>query len=349
MSSSSPTFVSGLRVTQYFNVAGLVILIYDYCITLGAEVLWIWGRRWDITRVTFTVARYLAFLGAILTVYSAVTTRTGNCSPFSDVNNVIHIFAIVAAEGLLIQRTYRFWNGSKRLLVWLLGFTVILIVIVVVVPNLVHISHIYSDPGGCIFVGNRTDIIMYGALLLYQFILICLIICSPMTMNIYRDTLMYIACITSITIINTGVVASVPAGYISMFATLQMVLHSVLSSRILFNLRQTEALELQHADRTQATILLKGYNMIGSSTATVSREEDECYTTLFLALSPQRLQINIDRLMMSSTSQYRQIQTLATEDVDVAALNELEEEYWAQVDELDLEGMVEAAIDKPGN
>ncbi|EGO24690.1 hypothetical protein SERLADRAFT_438308 [Serpula lacrymans var. lacrymans S7.9] len=39
----------------------------------------------------------------------------------------------------------------------------------------------------------------------------------------------------------------------------------------------------------------------------------------------------------------------ATENVDVAALNKLEEEHWAQVDEFDLEGMVKAAIDKPGN
>jgi hypothetical protein len=61
--------LAGLQTSKYFNIAGMAILIFDYAITLEDEGRWVWGRNWDVTRLVFTVSRYLPFAGAGLTAY----------------------------------------------------------------------------------------------------------------------------------------------------------------------------------------------------------------------------------------------------------------------------------------
>ncbi|KAJ8584833.1 hypothetical protein M405DRAFT_865893 [Rhizopogon salebrosus TDB-379] len=55
----------------------MAIAIYDYCLTIAPEVELIWGRRWNVIRVTFTLTRYVTFIGAAMTTYAAVADRSG--------------------------------------------------------------------------------------------------------------------------------------------------------------------------------------------------------------------------------------------------------------------------------
>jgi K+-sensing histidine kinase KdpD len=69
-------------------VAGLGVLIFDYFLTLGAEVRWTWNRRWNASRVLFVISRYMAFVAAAMTSYAAIATRANeNCSHFSQASN----------------------------------------------------------------------------------------------------------------------------------------------------------------------------------------------------------------------------------------------------------------------
>ncbi|KAG1870851.1 hypothetical protein F4604DRAFT_1583532 [Suillus subluteus] len=70
--------------------------IFDFCITFQDEVKWTWFRPWDITRVIFAISRYLPFIGSGLTVY-----------------------------GLLVIRTWAFWQRSKRMLIGLVTYSVV--------------------------------------------------------------------------------------------------------------------------------------------------------------------------------------------------------------------------------
>ncbi|EGN93594.1 hypothetical protein SERLA73DRAFT_163395 [Serpula lacrymans var. lacrymans S7.3] len=245
MSMISTSFLAGLQVSLYFNVAGLALWVYDYCITLDVEMCWIWGGRWNATLILFTVARYLPFAGSILTVHSYPQTQLQTqlqSEIYVVASYVIHIFGIVAAEGLLVQRTYRFWNGSKRLLAWLLGFAAILIVLAIFVSAQEGSAMaVYPNPN------SRKNAMVYGFLLLFEIVLLCLIICSSMTMAVYRKAMIYISCIISMTLVNIIVTIVAPIAYIYSLLTLQAVMHSVLASRLLFDFRQTEAEELQNA------------------------------------------------------------------------------------------------------
>ncbi|KAG1724718.1 hypothetical protein EDB19DRAFT_1834052, partial [Suillus lakei] len=110
--------VGDLQISKYTNIGSLAILIFDFCITFQDEVHWIWSRPWNLIRVIFTISRYLPFVGSGLTAYAAL--RVSGPSG----GNIIHIISIVAAEGLLVIRTWAFWGKSKKLLIGLLTYSV---------------------------------------------------------------------------------------------------------------------------------------------------------------------------------------------------------------------------------
>ncbi|KAG2079097.1 hypothetical protein BDR04DRAFT_1146792 [Suillus decipiens] len=124
----APIVNTGIQTAKYCNVAGMGVLIFDYFLTLESEIRWTWNTRWNTTRILFVISRYMAFVAAGMTSYAAIATRANeNCSRFSQASNAIHIISIVASEGLLIIRTYAFWQQKKKLLAVLLVLAAICI------------------------------------------------------------------------------------------------------------------------------------------------------------------------------------------------------------------------------
>ncbi|KAG2036377.1 hypothetical protein BDR03DRAFT_1011718 [Suillus americanus] len=241
--SDSDTF--GLQLAKYTNVAASAILIYDYFVTSHSEVQWAWGRKWGIIRTTFTVSRYAPFAGALMTSYSAVKTW-GNqdvgstpfisaastathietqCTPFHDALNGIHFLGIIASEGLLIARFYAFSGNKKAYLIALLSFA--------------------GPP--CVFEGARSSALPYGLLMFFEIVLMFTTAFlrywhyfgfnNKLMRSIYHDGLFYMFCITMISTVNVIVIVVLPLSYSEMLNTPQIVAHSVLASRILFNLQ----------------------------------------------------------------------------------------------------------------
>ncbi|KAG1727439.1 hypothetical protein EDB19DRAFT_1750496 [Suillus lakei] len=63
--------------------------------------------------------------------------------------------------------------------------------------------------------------------------------------------MVYMLCIIAITVTNVIIDAAFPVGFTNMFDTLQLVIHSVLASRILFHLRSSDS----HAHETDLPLL----------------------------------------------------------------------------------------------
>ncbi|KAG1730785.1 hypothetical protein EDB19DRAFT_1912822 [Suillus lakei] len=171
----APIVNTGIQTAKYCNVAGLGVLIFDYFLTVEPEVRWTWDGRWNVARVLFLISRYMAFVAAGMTAYAAIATRDNeDCSHFSAASNAIHIISIVAAEGLLIIRTYAFWKQSKRLLAILLVLAAISIACAVsitqVVGNLMAAPVDPSAPptSNCTFEAGRSSAIQYGFLVAYE-------------------------------------------------------------------------------------------------------------------------------------------------------------------------------------
>ncbi|KAJ8580924.1 hypothetical protein M405DRAFT_19496 [Rhizopogon salebrosus TDB-379] len=257
---STPLFVdAGIQASKYCNVGTFAVLIFDYCITIEAESRWVWNRKWTFVRLIFTISRYLPFCAIGMTFAAALRTQYypgESCVRYGVVSHVLHILCIIAAEGLLIIRIYVAWN-SKRLLTFLLVFPVVCFVSSYILSDtqLVFnftnmISNPIPDPGNCLFSGGRNNVFEYSALLLYELVLLCLMLfvrfrrykngIGAFQQIFFKDTtryMLYIMIMSSISIILT---MAPPITWVSITDSPQILMHSVLASRILFNLRESE-------------------------------------------------------------------------------------------------------------
>ncbi|KAG8221756.1 hypothetical protein J3R82DRAFT_2057 [Butyriboletus roseoflavus] len=232
-------------------VAGMAILIFDYAITLEDEARWVWGHAWDVTRFVFTVSRYIPFAGAGMTAYVALRSNSDSCGPSSGQSSlIIHVLGIIAAEVLLVLRTYAFWQGDKRVLYGLFayaGVTIGAAVGIAVVPQ--QLIPGAQAPPGCYLTAGRNGTFVYLFLMFFEMVILFLMVYkyirsyrevrSSIVTTIYRDGMFYIACIILVTFTNTVVDGALPFQFSDLLETAQITLHSVLASRILFNLRKS--------------------------------------------------------------------------------------------------------------
>ncbi|KAG1769675.1 hypothetical protein EDD22DRAFT_151575 [Suillus occidentalis] len=233
MSSISFSEVADLQVSKFANIGAFAILIFDFCITFQDEVKWTWSRPWDITRVIFVISRYLPFIGSALTAYAALRV-SGPPAP-SLAENSIHILSIVAAEGLLLIRTWAFWQKSKTVLIGLIAYSMVTIIAAVsmnVFPNHQLISAAMStlpEQGG--FESSRNAALVNSATTDKPE--------GSIISTVYGGSVFNMGCIIAITVTNVIIDAVFPVGFSNMLDTLQLVVHSVLGSRIMFHLRSS--------------------------------------------------------------------------------------------------------------
>ncbi|KAG1884082.1 hypothetical protein F4604DRAFT_1979995 [Suillus subluteus] len=264
---------AGIQASKYSNVGMFAVLIFDYFITLEAESKWVWHRKWTFVRFIFTVSRYLPFFGIGMTFIAALRTQYypgESCVRFGQASNVLHIICILAAEGLLITRIYASWK-SKRLLTFLLVFPVVCFVISYILSHSPLVVFEYEnaspinipDPDSCLFSSGRGSVFQYAALLLYELVLSCLMLyirfskysdaIGPLQQTFFSDSLgymMYIMVMSSFSIILT---MAPPLTWVSITDSPQVVIHSVLASRILFNLRASEGRSRIHTTLTDVS------------------------------------------------------------------------------------------------
>ncbi|KAG1865854.1 hypothetical protein DFJ58DRAFT_770542 [Suillus subalutaceus] len=248
----------GFQTVAYTAVASIAVLLFDFIITFDSEVRWTWGREWGITRIIFIVSRYLPFVGLAMTVYYSVGSTHGgipNHGTSTDVYDGVRWLGIAASELLLVLRTYVVWGCDKRFLILTLTFTTVVSVVVLVISD---VSASESGDSTGVFEGGRNSSIVYGLLMLVELVLMALTLykrCksfrlegSPLVITLYRDGVVYILCITLVSMANCISIILLPPSYTGLLAGPQLVTHSVLASRILFNLRAMSDLQNTVAD-----------------------------------------------------------------------------------------------------
>ncbi|KAF9236962.1 hypothetical protein BU15DRAFT_76452 [Melanogaster broomeanus] len=149
----------------------MVNQVFDYLITIEDEVRWVWGGKWDTTRVIFTVSRYVPFVGTGLMSYCVpFDSPSAPCATGLETTAIIiHIIGVVAAELLLILRTYALWLGDKRILYGLLAC----IVVAACAAIALYTSPMQFLTGGqpqigCLLESPRNSALVYAILLLYE-------------------------------------------------------------------------------------------------------------------------------------------------------------------------------------
>ncbi|OAX43652.1 hypothetical protein K503DRAFT_862144 [Rhizopogon vinicolor AM-OR11-026] len=222
-----PDFIARQTVA-YTGVASAVALLFDFCITFDSEVRWTWGRKWGITRISFVISRYLPLVGVtLMTRYAVEATHGGIANyamltPVSDSCEYIHFLGAFAAEVLLLVRIYVFWGCDKRFLVVISVFSMATAIAMLTIAGIDKIGNSTDSTHRVLEVDKNASII-YGLLVLFELVLLSLTLYkrfkthrlenSPIVVTIYRDGVIYMLCITLVSMVNCIVIFALPSSY----------------------------------------------------------------------------------------------------------------------------------------
>ncbi|KAJ8589407.1 hypothetical protein M405DRAFT_933473 [Rhizopogon salebrosus TDB-379] len=254
----------GRQTVAYTGVASAAALLFDFCITFDSEIRWTWGRKWGFTRIAFVLSRYLPLVtGVGITVYYTVEATNGRTTNYGLAVlfyscEYVHFLGAFASEVLLALRTYVLWECDKRFLIVISVFGMAsLQATTAAILAVAGVNSIQGTPDATywhrVFEENQSASIIYGLLAFYELVLMSLTVYkrfkfnqrdnSPLVATVYRDGVIYMLCIALVSLANclTGFV--LPLSYTTLLAGPQVLAHSALASRILFNLRATSELE----------------------------------------------------------------------------------------------------------
>jgi len=191
----SPENVSGeilqIRLLTSLNVVCIAVLVYDYLITLGDEIEYVWGSKWNIGKILFLLIRYPAFLD-ILVVKGANMSAlpTEYCQALVYAEEWLFAVGIGMFTLMLALRTWVIWNRSRKMTWILVPLQIALWIVMLVFAslNVYAKTEFYLYPSsvgnmGCLIVGRIAQPnyffidVAIGAFEICIFILTCLRVC----------------------------------------------------------------------------------------------------------------------------------------------------------------------------
>ncbi|KIJ50344.1 hypothetical protein M422DRAFT_245602 [Sphaerobolus stellatus SS14] len=272
--SDNLLFLRENPISGYFQAISLVILVYDYLITLSDEVALIWTAPWTTARVLFFLTRYSAWIDTSL--FSIVHfAREGHlsipaCRALYEAYGWFLSIGVFIAELVFVFRTYALWNKSMRVLFGLfgIGFPI----------TAASFYATYKDTSAVMYkqvpgqqdclnvsspVSNKILLLDFSGVIIFETIILILTVVSAFKQSnlrrtslgetLYKDGLMYYVYLTLFTVTNLLVLA-VP-GFLTSgasLALLQRVIHSIVTSHILLHIRRAGA-QLHRDDSEEYT------------------------------------------------------------------------------------------------
>ncbi|KAG9316003.1 hypothetical protein JVU11DRAFT_3664 [Chiua virens] len=246
---SVATVESYLYVSECGVVAAMALLSFDYCLTFRKEVEWLFGTRWTLARIHFTSLRYLPFVALALAITNIpCLTSIGNkllrTSRHGDKRDV-----------LPVHRTRRRSNSTN------ISNARLVCLAIAIVPSETIVSQpttsIYETLD-CVGVqGTAAMALQYIGLIVYEMSMLGLNwvafrrmekqnLLGQLITSLYHDGMLYMAIISLFSVINAVVALTTSIQYSDTLNSPQMVLHSILASRIFFNLRETSQQEQEN-------------------------------------------------------------------------------------------------------
>jgi len=244
-----------LRIVNCVNVVSLTILVYDYCLVLSSEVDLVWKSKWSIVKVLYLLTRYPAFSDTALSVYESLgPVALENCWAINAAGTWSTLFGISVAEVILVLRTAALWGNNKKIL-WSLSLVLAALVIICMVFQSLFLNSQTAKPppfpsiSGCNLVGGN-PIVIFNFIFLIMFEIAILVLttyrwfkrfkgsANPLVATLYRDGIVFFVCLSLISLGNVLILSLGPDEYHALITPFQRVMHSVLSCRILLNLRE---------------------------------------------------------------------------------------------------------------
>ncbi|KAA1470555.1 hypothetical protein DENSPDRAFT_879796 [Dentipellis sp. KUC8613] len=248
-----------LTLVTYFDLSAMTLLYYDYFLTLPDEIDLIWGSRWTATKVLFLLNRYIPFFDAVLGVYHQLASEVSEetCYAMYAGSGWMVVYGVGISEIILVFRTYALWEKDRRIGVGLgalfvIGWAFMSVYLDKFLKSLqfVPMREIAPNFTGC-FVTKVDNIlyICYVITLSYETTIVCLTLIkglqhfrntnSPLIFSLYRDGILSYTCLLVSSSSNVIVLLCGPPGYTNLLSGTQRMVHVILTTRIVLNIRRS--------------------------------------------------------------------------------------------------------------
>ncbi|KAL4264400.1 DUF6533 domain-containing protein [Pleurotus pulmonarius] len=245
------------RTTSYAPVACVALFFYDYLLTIIDESNLVWAAPWSFGKIVFFLTRYPAFVDISLMLYYDVGNGSKDtCHLLFKITDWMILVGVVIAELIMIIRVWALWRRSRTVgAILIVAFVTSIIIAAVIFSRFidrrifVQLNSIAPNLHGC-FTIRQTPVYYQGYLLLmaYETLIAGLMLAkgafylrhgsSSYITGFYKDGVVYYAALLTISAMNVGILLSGNPGLADIFIVPQRALHSMLSARILLNLRK---------------------------------------------------------------------------------------------------------------
>ncbi|KAJ7141572.1 hypothetical protein C8R46DRAFT_1135285, partial [Mycena filopes] len=250
--TSTTAAVEAARETFVNNCATaafIVILVYDWLLTLGVEIDYIWRQKMSWGKLLYFINRYLVIIDLVILLNCI-------CVPWFHIDSWLGVLSIVSIDTIMLVRAWAMWQRSKRVLVLLLSLQV---VFTMCLKFLLPSSTSPAEPAipspnnirPCLTGFARPDVLYalwMGVVVWDLTIMVATLMraiptirldrsVAPIISLILRDGIQYFVLMLLIALGNIVVINKAPGPLATMLLTLQRVTNSVIGSRIMLNLR----------------------------------------------------------------------------------------------------------------
>ncbi|KAF7368003.1 hypothetical protein MSAN_00866100 [Mycena sanguinolenta] len=244
---------------QYVNVASFAILVFDYCLTFGMEATLIWPARTSFLRTLFFLARYTPFFDVPMTLYYSLAPNIAlhNCLSLNVVSTSMGAFGIAIGELILLVWAYAL-SGCLRMVLIVFGTIYLIEVLSTVVLIGLYLRSLRFGPPllsaipGCNETGSNSLLIgvSFTLALFNEIVLISYTLWlgykkyrrlrNPFIVTMYRDGITYFLLLFLGYAANFTILFAGEGELQELLTTFVRVMHSVLCSRVLLNVREVE-------------------------------------------------------------------------------------------------------------
>lgn len=246
---------TNLRSQNYFFVSLAFFWVYDCFLTLEQEVSLIHGPPWKKGSILYAMARYLPAFVLCIHLYMNYLPNEHfvTCKLLHSMWYCASAFCVASAEGIFILRTYALW-GSKKSILGLMLSTVLCLAIADVIMTITISSRLelqLSDMGGGCYSLAYNKMAAYPWTLLVVFELEIIVLTMIRVYWAYRErecllldillqhNIFYFGTGLALSVINILTIECLPFTSSDMFGTFQIVMHTIIVTRMHLRLYST--------------------------------------------------------------------------------------------------------------
>jgi len=290
-----------LQRVRYIHASSLVLLVVDWACVFPDEVEYIWRSKWNLIKILYLLSRLGPYVDTPLSVimYLGPDIPFQACEKMYRAAGVSTFFGIFVSEAILILRTTAIYGNTRTILYPLLGLYGSIAVAGSVILYIFLNSIVYGPPPmpglpGCYLADDSTIVFFdFLLLLLFELVIVTLTLwkcfrsfrtSASVMRTLYRDSVAFFLVLFGLSLGNLLVFATAPPEYLDVLTTITRVFHSLISCRILLNIRRAaarpEVIEdvdeaSQEVSRSQAADTCRSTR----ARTTVSRRENGCMET----------------------------------------------------------------------